>query len=171
MAVSGRAYREFASDCELALKTGCDPGRYCGSEGLRERASPHWRGRAPCFELVVGRRMNLNPGGHRGLDPLAEQQGSRMEDWAHPVSRRKLPPKQRPFRRRGPRSSANRRRCQCRGERRQPQYGRRFSASQRTSSLPRLLPRRSGRLQSSRCGRLISRSANEQCRAATVNTG
>src|ERR1700737_4084655 len=81
-------------------------GRCCGSEVLRERASPHWRGRAPCLELVVGPRMNLNPGGHRELDPLAEQQGSTMEDWAHPVSREKLSPRERPFRRCGPRRSA-----------------------------------------------------------------
>ena len=61
LAVSGRAWREFASNCERTPTTGGDLGRCCGSEVLRERASPHWRGRAPCFELVVERRINLKP--------------------------------------------------------------------------------------------------------------
>jgi hypothetical protein len=170
LAVSGRAWREFASNCERTPTTGGDLGRCCGSEVLRERASPHWRGRAPCFELVVERRINLKPWRHPELDPLAEQKGSTMEDWAHLVSLAELPPRQRSFRRRGPRS-ANRIRYQCRGARRRPHRERSFSGSHRTSSLPPLLPQRSGRLQPSRRGHRISRNAKGQFRAATIKTG
>jgi hypothetical protein len=56
--------------------TGSDHWRCRGSEVRRERASVHLRDQAPC----LGRGISLETGEHPELDPLAEQEGSTMED-------------------------------------------------------------------------------------------
>lgn len=72
-----------------------------------------------CAGLVVRCVVSPAAGDYREPDPLAEREGSTMEDWAHPASRGMSPPRPRPLYRRYPRNNASPSRYPSRGAQRQ----------------------------------------------------